>query len=115
NDSLLYLTDEVLLNTGGKLYSIDLVAALSVSSQTSANEIQFKLIPNPASDFLSIQSSESNYNWEITDATGRTVSNGFSTETTQIINTSLLTPGIYQIRITTTTNQTATELLIRTK
>jgi hypothetical protein len=115
NDSLLYLTDEVLFSTGGKLYSIDLAAALSVSSGIQQNTISFQLIPNPAADFLSIQSPESNYNWEIIDATGRIVNNGFSSEKTAIVNTSVLTPGLYQVRIITTTNQTATELLIRTK
>ncbi|MCA6361944.1 MAG: T9SS type A sorting domain-containing protein [Bacteroidetes bacterium] len=113
-DSLLWLTDEVLLNFGGKLYTIDIPAALSVSA-LQPQETTFTLCPNPAADELMLQCGEANYTWQLYTLQNQLVQSGFSFTSTTYINTSALQPGTYQLRIITAAGQTGSQLIIRTQ
>lgn len=113
-DSLLWLTDEVLLNFGGKLYTINIPAALSVSAQ-QPQETVFTIYPNPAADELVLQCGEANYTWQLFTLQHQLVQSGISSVRSTHINTSALQPGTYQLRITTAAGQTGSQLLIRTR
>ncbi|MFT4679823.1 MAG: hypothetical protein ACJAV7_001781 [Flavobacteriales bacterium] len=64
----------------------------------SANEIS--LYPNPASDFITLNTSElTNASWSVIDQTGRVVLTGLVNSSTETISLSQLAKGVYSIQL----------------
>lgn len=113
NDSVVFITDEVLLGFGGKLYSLNLRSALNGIPETNATGAQ--LFPNPAIDEVQLTLPVAGFRWSLVAADGREVQQGYCTGTTVVINSSLVVAGLYQMRIITQNGQTGVLPLLRTR
>ena len=100
----------VALPAGGEL--IELPAANPVSVKELSFERTFKMYPNPAENFITL-SGEDDFNYEIMDAAGRVIYNGFSgAQSTMDIRQ--LDSGYYFVRITfEETNEVITSKFIK--
>ncbi|MCU0432534.1 MAG: T9SS type A sorting domain-containing protein [Bacteroidia bacterium] len=114
-DSLLWLTDEVLFSFGGKMYTIHIPTALSVSAPVQPQQLQFTLYPNPAIDELVVTFEDPEYSWQILTPANQLVLSGTSVSNRTTISTAALRPGIYQLQITTASGRRGTQLLLRTQ
>lgn len=102
------IDEQIINNTGGDNYLIfSLEKDILNTSETLKENI--KLFPNPASDFININTKEKINNIEIYDSTGRKVTVEFNLNNQ--IDVSKLINGIYYIRITTAKNSLTSKFI----
>lgn len=114
NDSLLYLTDEILFSTGGKLYSLDLNSIGTAIPDYTRNPLT-KLIPNPAADFVTVSTAFAGFQWTVLSADGRVIHTGFASGSSAEIDCRFFAPGLYFIRITSENEKTEILPLLKTQ
>lgn len=68
----------------------------TLSSSSDINNITFKIFPNPATDFITIDGVEDAYTYTMVDINGKTIIRGFGNDKTTV-NTANLNPGLYFI------------------
>jgi len=85
------------------------------STATVINELEFEisLYPNPTSGFLNINSEADNYSLQIFDLTGKIVINRTSLSETTQIDVSILTDGIYMIKLNNGSHHLTKKIIIK--
>jgi hypothetical protein len=98
-DSLLYITDEKLLSSGGKLYSLDISTIGAMLTENDGNTPSAVIYPNPSADVLQVSAPFANFRWVITDSKGTIVLDGESAASSTAIECASLSAGLYYLRL----------------
>ncbi|MEN9335758.1 MAG: hypothetical protein RLZZ500_745 [Bacteroidota bacterium] len=90
-------------------YAIQRYNALNTNEVSNTS---VSIAPNPADDFISVQTKSNEVNYTIWDATGRNSSQG-RLQSGQSIDVTALAPGIYQLLLETDTTREVKKISIR--
>ena len=97
NDTLVYMTDEKFMNTGGNLYSLNLASYINSVEENTLFHNDFKVYPNPAQNNItfSFNDNKKPFEIEINNILGDLI---IKTTNTRQINISALPSGVYMVK-----------------